>query len=596
MSSMTTPQYLIRNAQEYANEPAFSSKNASGGWDTTTWSEFYEYVMDISKSLIDLGFETGDKLSIYSYNRKEWYGAYTASQILGGVGVGVYHTCSPEEVQWVVGNSESKVVFVGNNPMDGGDTSKMPSHRLADILDQLDDVQSVVIMDGCDVPDHAKVTTWSEFYTRGNGLSDSVVLERSNAITPDDTSALIYTSGTTGNPKGVELTHDNWIFELDILEKCFTFGQGERYLSWLPLAHVFGQALDNHYWMRYAMHLYSCDNPLMVVDYAKEVQPHLFIGVPRIYEKIYSTLSAVIAGKAILKIGLKIPGLKSVFQKKLKAAVGFSDLKIAISGAAPINPDILTLFTSLTIPIFEGYGMTENTAGATINYPGNNKIGSVGRALGGTEMMIAEDGEILMRGRHVMKGYYKNSEATAETIDSENWLHTGDIGKIDSEGYVFITGRMKEIYVSSGGKNIAPLVIEETFKAIPIVSQCFLVGDGRKYCSALFTLDMGAILRDKIGIPIPEIPKSPNDQYALILSSGHSLEEYTSGEEVRAEIQAAVDKLNGKFANPEQLKKFAILPRDFTVDDGELTPTLKIRRIQIRENWADVIEAMYADA
>lgn len=596
MSSMTTPLYLIRNAQEYANEAAFSSKNASGGWDTTTWSEFFEYVMDISKSLIDVGFEVGDKLSIYSYNRKEWYGAYAASQMLGGVGVGVYHTCSPEEVEWVVGNSESKVVFVGNNPMDGGDTSKMPTHRLAAILDKLEDVQSVVIMDGCDVPDHSKVTTWSEFYTRGNGLADSVVLERSNSITPDDTSALIYTSGTTGPPKGVELTHDNWIYEIDELEKCFKFGQGDRYVSWLPLAHVFGQALDNHYWIRYALHLYSCDNPLMVVDDAKEIQPHLFIGVPRIYEKIYSTLSAVIASKAILKIGLKIPGLKSVFQKKLKAAVGFSDLKVAISGAAPINPDILTLFTSLTIPIFEGYGMTENTAGATLNYPGHNKIGSVGKALGGTEMMIADDGEIMMRGRHVMKGYYKNPEATADTIDSENWLHTGDIGKIDSDGYVYITGRKKEIYVSSGGKNIAPLVIEETFKAIPIVSQCFLVGDGRKYCSALFTLDMGAILRDKIGIPIPEIPKSPYDQYALIQSSGHTLEEYTAGEEVRAEIQSYVDKMNLKFANPEQLKKFAILPRDFTVDDGELTPTLKIRRIQIRENWSDVIEAMYSDA
>jgi long-chain acyl-CoA synthetase len=588
MSSMTTPLYLIRNAQEYANEAAFSSKNASGGWDTTTWSEFYEYVMDISKSLIDVGFEIGDKLSIYSYNRKEWYGAYAASQMLGGVGVGVYHTCSPEEVEWVVGNSESKVVFVGNNPMDGGDTSKMPCHRLAAILDKLEDVQSVVIMDGCDVPDHSKITTWSEFYTRGNGLADSVVLERANSITPDDTSALIYTSGTTGNPKGVELTHDNWIYEIDELEKCFRFGQGDRYVSWLPLAHVFGQALDNHYWIRYALHLYSCDNPLMVVDYAKEVQPHLFIGVPRIYEKIYSTLSAVIASKAILKIGLKIPGLKSVFQKKLKAAVGFADLKVAISGAAPINPDILTLFTSLTIPIFEGYGMTENTAGATLN--------SVGKALGGTEMMIADDGEIMMRGRHVMKGYYKNPESTAETIDSENWLHTGDIGKIDSDGYVYITGRMKEIYVSSGGKNIPPLVIEETFKAIPIVSQCFLVGDGRKYCSALFTLDMGAILRDKIGIPIAEIPKSPYDQYALIQSSGHTLEEYTAGEEVRAEIQSYVDTMNLKFSNPEQLKKFAILPRDFTVDDGELTPTLKIRRIQIRENWSDVIEAMYADS
>jgi len=283
-----------------------------------------------------------------------------------------------------------------------------------------------------------------------------------------------------------------------------------------------------------------------------------------------------------------------VFKKKLKEATGFSETRFAISGAAPINPDILTLFQFLGIPLFEGYGMTENAAGATINYVGNNKIGSVGKAMPGTEMKIAEDGEILIKGDHVMKGYYNNRTATAETI-IDGWLHTGDVGKIDSEGYVSITGRKKEIYVSSGGKNIAPLVIEETMKSIPLLSQCFLVGDGRKYCSALFTLDVGAILRDKIGVDTNEIPKDPVEQISMLKEKGYALSDFTDSKDVFAEIQILVTELNRKFSNPEQLKKFSILPRDFTIDDGELTPTLKIRRKQIRENWSDVIESMYTD-
>ncbi len=589
-----TPQLLINNANQYPDEPAISIKDVNGQWQTDSWADFFEYAMQISKSLLALGLQPNEKISIYSYNRKEWFGCYVATQMLNSVGVGVYHTCSPEEVEWVVGNSDSKIVFVGNNPNDNGEAEKMPNHRLLNIIDRLTKVEVVVMMEGIDTLNHDKVIIWDEFIARGESINESEVLTRIDEIDPDSTSCLIYTSGTTGNPKGVELTHKNWIFELESVEKTFQFSQGDKYVSWLPLAHVFGQLVDNHYWIRKAMHLHIVDSPLYVVDYAKEVKPHLFIGVPRIYEKIYSNLKAAIDGKAILRIGLKIPGLSNVFKSKLKEATGFSETRFAISGAAPISPDILTLFQSLGIPLFEGYGMTENTAGATINYEGNNKIGTVGKAMPGTEMKIAEDGEILIRGDHVMKGYYNNPGATAETI-IEGWLHTGDVGKIDSEGFISITGRKKEIYVSSGGKNIAPLVIEETMKSIPLLSQCFLVGDGRKYCSALFTLDVGAILRDKIGVQSNAIPKDPRKQLTMLGEKGHSLSDFTESEDVKSEIQSFVNDLNGQFSNPEQLKKFSILPRDFTIDDGELTPTLKIKRKQIRENWSEMIESMYSD-
>ena len=589
---MNTPKYLIQNVEKYPNEPALSIKDSSGNWKTDTWSEVYSSVLSVSKSLLACGIKKHDKVSIYSYNRPEWNIGYMATQLINGVAVGVYHTSSSNEVEWVVGNSESRIIFLGNNPNDNGEKEKMPNYRLLEVLDKLEKVEFVITMDGVELLKHPKIISWSEFIEKGNSVDDETVQELCRQIHSEDTSSLIYTSGTTGNPKGVELSHGNWTFELDTVEPILKFDQGEKYVSWLPGAHVFGQLLDNHYWIRRAMHMHIVDSPLNTVDYAKEVQPHLFISVPRIYEKIYSNLMAAIESKAILKYGLMIPGLSKIFKGKLKEAAGFSNSRFAISGAAPINPDILTLFQKLDIPLFEGYGMTENTAGATLNFVGHNKIGSVGKALPDTEIKIAEDGEILIKGKNVMKGYYNNPEATAETL-VDGWLCTGDVGKLDSDGYLYITGRKKEIYVSSAGKNIAPLVIEETMKSIPIVSQCFLVGDGRKYCSALFTLDVGAILRDKLYMNSNQIPKDPLQQIKMLNENGHELSDFTDSEEIKSELQSEVNRLNEQFSNPEQLKKFVILPRDLTIDNGELTPTLKIRRKQINENWSDMIESMY---
>ena len=590
----TTPSKLLENAMKYADQPALSTPSVDG-WVTETWAEVAECVMDIARALVGLDFNHGDKLSLYSYNRKEWYGGYLAAQMVGGAGVGVYHTSSAEEVEWVVSNSESKVVFVGNNPMAAGDESKMPQHRLMQVIDTLDKVEHFVLLPGVGGVEHAKLMTWNTFIGHGSSIETATLHERMGALTEEDTSALIYTSGTTGNPKGVELTHGNFNFEVKAADFAFTFHQGERYVSWLPLAHVFGQLIDNHYWVDKGLHMYVADNPLNVVDLAKEVQPHLFIGVPRIYEKLYSNVRAAIDGKAILRIGLKLPLLSGIFRKILKKKTGMKACRFAVTGAAPINPDILELFQSLGIPIFEGYGMTEDTAGATLNYVEQNRVGTVGTVFPGTEMKVADDGELLIRGPHVMKGYYKDEAATDEVL-KDDWLYTGDVGTIDGDGFVKITGRKKEIYVSSGGKNIAPLVIEETMKSMPLVSQCFLVGDGRKYCSALLTLDAFAIMRDKLGMDPLEIPKNPVEQVAKLEELGHPLDEYTESTDIRAEIQEQMDELNEKFSPPEQVKKFAILSRDFTVDDGELTPTLKIKRKPISANWAEEIESLYVGA
>ena len=588
----TTPQYLIQNLEKYPDKPALSIKDKNGSWETDTWKDVYGKVMEVSRALVACGIKKNDKVSIYSYNRKEWNICYASAQFVNAVSVGVYHTCSSSEVEWIVGNSQSKIVFLGNNPNDNNEKEKMPNHRLLAILDNLADVDLVVTMDGVEKLDHEKIISWDEFILRGSDVTENDILDICKGIDLNDTSSLIYTSGTTGNPKGVELTYRNWSFSIGSSLNILKFDQGDLYISWLPGAHVFGQLLDNHYWTRRALHMHVVDSPLNTVDYAKEIQPHLFISVPRIYEKVYSNLKAAIDSKAILKIGLKIPGLSGVFKKKLREAAGFGNVRFAITGAAPINPDILSLFESLDIPLFEGYGMTENTAGASLNYVGNNKIGSVGKAIPDTEIKIADDGEILLKGDHVMPGYYKNQQATDETI-IDGWLHTGDVGKLDDEGYLYITGRKKEIYVSSAGKNIAPLVIEETMKSISIVSQCFLIGDNRKYCSALFTLDVSVILRDKLGVDANKIPKDPAAQLVMLKDKGHVLSDYTESSKVFEEVKKSVETLNNQFSNPEQLKKFSILPRDFTIDDGELTPTLKIRRKQINENWSSTIEKMY---
>ena len=592
MSEMYAPDNLISNAEKYPNEPAMSWKE-SGQWVTMTWSQYLDYTMGIAKAMIAMGFEAGDHSAVFSYNRAEWYGAAHAAMCCGGSNAGAYHTSSSEEVEHVIGNSDAKIVFLGGNPMDGGITEKKCSYRLSRVLPNLDKVEKVVVMDGIDMPNDHRVVSWSDFIASGSGVPDSAVHERISAIGADDLAALVYTSGTSGPAKGVMSTHGNFAFEISAVSKLQSYNRGDGYVSWMPLAHTFGAAVDLIGWPYFGFHMRVVDGPLNSVDYMKECQGALFVSVPRLYEKIYSQLVAGLGGKVKL---LPVPVLGGIIKKKAKEKIGFSNVVFAITGAAPISTDILNLFHKLDIPLYEGYGLTETTAGATIGHHTANKIGSVGKAFEGTEIKIADNGEILIRGPHIMKGYYKDPEATAEVMDGD-WFKSGDIGRLDDDGFLYITGRIKEIFVSSGGKNIPPLLVEETMKSIPIISQCVLIGDARKYCSALMTLDVGVILRDKFGLDgATEVPKNPVDQIAKLSELGHDLSEFTDSAEVRAEIDAEVQRLNQKFSNPEQIKKFTILPRDLDIDKGEVTATLKLRRKQINENWADEIEAMYADA
>jgi len=596
MTWPTLPQKILQNAEEFGEKPALSQKKDSGETETLTWSQYSDYVMRISRSLIALGHEEGDRLSIYSFNRKEWFACYAASYFTNGTAVGVYHTCSPDEVEWIVGNSGSKFVFVGHNPQWSRDPEKLPRNRLSKILESLPEVEHVIMMEDEEIIDHPIAMSWDDFMAKGDTIEESDVKDRISNIQPDSTASLIYTSGTTGNPKGVELTHHNFAFITNqVVDLIVPLDRHDNYISWLPQAHSFGQVCDNHAFTVMGLNMTTVRNPLDVIDYAKEIQPDFFVGVPRIYEKVYSNVKAAIDSKPVIRIGLKIPGIKGVLAKAIRKKAGFLNCKHAITGAAPINPEIIQLFHSVGINIYEAYGLTETTAGMTFNWKGNNKTGSIGIPCPGTEVRVEEDGELSFRGDNIMKGYYKNPEANAEVFDGD-WFKTGDLGRIDDDGYIHITGRKKEIYVLSGGKNVAPLVVEETMKSIPVISQVFLVGDGRKFCSALVTLDVGVILRDNLGMNPDKVPRDPMEQIEELERRGHKLSDFVESEEVRSDIESQISELNKRFMNPEQIKKFTILPRDLNIDSGELTPTLKIRRKQIRENWADEIEAMYSGA
>ena len=592
MSEMYATDHLISNAEKYPNEPAMSWKE-SGQWVTMTWSQYLGYTMSIAKAMIAMGFEAGDHSAIFSYNRAEWYASSHAAMFCGGANAGVYHTSSSEEVEHVIGNSDAKVVFLGGNPMDGGVTEKKCSYRLSRVLPNLDKVEKVVVMDEIDMPDDHRVVSWSDFIASGSGVPDSAVHERISAISGDDLACLVYTSGTSGPAKGVMTTHSNFAFELSAVSKLQSYNQGDGYVSWMPLPHTFGACLDLGGWPFFAFHMRVVDSPLHSVDYAKMCNPALFASVPRVYEKLASNLNAGLGGKIKL---LGVPVLGGIIKKKARQAIGFGNVQFAITGAAPISDSIMELFHKLEIPLYSGFGLTETTAGHSLEHHSAHRLGSVGKGLEGTETKIADNGEIWIKGPHVMKGYYNDPEATAEVMEGD-WFKTGDVGRLDEDGFLYITGRIKEIYVSSGGKNIPPLLVEETMKTIPLISQCMLIGDGRKYCSALMTLDVGAILRDKFGLDgATEVPKDPAKQLAKLSELGHDLSEFTDSADIHAEIDAEVQRLNQKFSNPEQIKYFEILPRDFDMDKGEMTATLKLRRKQIRENWADVIESMYADA
>ena len=587
----TVAELLPRAAERYGNETAVRFKDESGAWVSKSFAEVGEIVRELSLGLMELGVEKGDKVSILANTRPEWTYFDFAALTAGATVVPIYQTNSPEECQYVLENSDAKVVIVEDDEQ---------AAKIREARDQAPKLEHVVRMTGSGEGE----ISMQELIDRGSSRTNTEWEQRWQSVTPEDICTFIYTSGTTGPPKGCVISHGNYRSMLDMAEESSVLEQGRTTYLFLPLAHSFalliqllsfdiGGALA--YWER---------DPLKILPNLAEVKPHYFPSVPRIFEKIYTAATAK-AEKAgglqkrifwwAIGVGTKVrelerqgrkPGFLLQRQHDLADRLVLGNIRNlfggniveAVTGAAPINPDILRFFDAAGVLVLEGWGMTETSTAATISRPDAFKFGTIGKPFGGCEVKIADDGEILVKGPNVFQGYYKNEQATSETL-VDGWLHTGDIGEVDSDGYLKITGRKKDIIITAGGKNITPANLEGEIRQSQWVSQCVVIGDRRPYLVALVTLDAEEVA--KLAAEDDAVPEDPTS--------------WPGNARIRELISAHVDAVNEKFARVEQVKKFEILPQDFAQETGELTPTMKVKRAVVADRYETQIEGLYSD-
>jgi long-chain acyl-CoA synthetase len=586
----TTPFLVLRNGMTMGSSPAYYVKDGDS-WKATDWATYSGEVRTAGKALMQLGVDVGKPVTILGFNRPEWAIMDVGAMAVGAVPAGIYTTNSPVECKYIIEHSESPVVLLENE-----DQWK----KIEQVRDEIPTLEHIVMMKGTEIDDD-QVMTWDEFMALGEQGSDEAFDERLESIEPDQLGTMIYTSGTTGPPKGVMLSHDNCVWTSKQIVATFGINSTDSTLSYLPLSHIAEQNFTIHAPAASGYAVYYAESIENLADNVREVQPTIFFGVPRVWERFYAAVNARLAESTGVKakiadwargVGTKAMDLKNrgetpsgalgvqyglakklVFDK-VKPALGMSNVRVAGTGAAPISKEILEFFGGLDIQIFEVYGQSEDTGPSTTNRPGMVKFGSVGPAWPGSEVRIADDGEILVKGRHVFLGYYQDPAETAETLQ-DGWLHSGDLGEFDEEGFLHITGRKKDIIITAGGKNVAPKPLETGLKDLPLVTEAVVIGDRRKYLTALVSLD--------------------DEAAEKFLADLGVREEVTTSNVIHDEIQVGVDVLNKQFARAEQIKKFAVLPRQLSIEGGELTPTLKVKRNKVSEHFAEIIEALYED-
>ncbi len=586
--SKTIADIVLLAGRRHADRPALRHKSG-GRWVDVSYRELAEVVKEIALGLADFGIERGDRVSILSNTRPEWTFANFGILAAGAASVSIYQTNSPEECRYVLGHSESRAVFVE-------DAEQLDKVR--QVQSELPNLELIVVMEPSG--DKGGAISLDDLRERGRRRDDSELEERATGVGPDDACLYIYTSGTTGPPKGCILTHGNYRAECDMVESLGGLGPGEVVYLFLPLAHAFAVVIQFVAIDLGATIAYWEKDPLKIVPNLSEVKPAFFPSVPRIFEKIYTQATAKIAEAGGFKekvfrwsvgVGRRIreleqqgrrpdPLLKGKYAladkqvlSKVRGLFG-GELRQAVTGAAPIAREILEFFFACGVPVLEGYGMTETATVASVNTLEDYRLGSVGKPLPGVEVKIAEDGEILLRGPNIFQGYYKDEGATGEAL-VDGWLHTGDLGYVDDDGFLFISGRKKDILITAGGKNITPANLENGLKQSRWISQAVVVGDRRPYLAALVTLD-------------------PEEAPAFAKQHGVAVEELPGSEAMRAEVQRTVDAVNAEVGRVEQIKKFTILPHDLAQETGELTPTLKVKRAAVSEKYDRDIEALYA--
>jgi long-chain acyl-CoA synthetase len=583
-ANLTDPVW--RRERETPNLIAFQ-RYVNGRWVDVSSKEFAAHVRAVAKGLIAAGVQAGDRVSIFADTRYDWTLADYAIMSAGAATVPIYPTSSEEQVEWILSDSGSVAIFCASNPH---------VEKVDAVKGALPDLANVWSFDGGAI---------ETLIDAGKDLPDSAVEERVATLHPDSLATLIYTSGTTGRPKGCDLTHGNLVYEGSAVLAAASdvFEQGNKTLLFLPIAHIFGKVIQcacveggitiGHY-----------SDVSKLIDIFPTFGPHFILSVPRVFEKIFNGAKALahqsgfkgrvfdFAEKTAIEYSraLDAPGgpkggLKAkhaiadrLVYSTLRTKMG-GNVRYAISGGAPLGERLGHFFRGAGITILEGYGLTETSAAATVNLPNKIKVGSVGPPVPGMAIRIADDGEILIKGPVVFRGYWNNAEATAEAIEPDGWFHTGDIGTIDDHGFVAITGRKKEILVTAAGKNVAPAVLEDRINANPLVSMSMVVGDGKPFIACLVTID-------------PEVwPKWKSDHGK---PEGATVAELTDDYDLREVVQGAIDEANKAVSKAESIRKFEILPFDFTEEGGEITPTLKLKRNVVMKKYGAEVEALYS--
>ena len=598
ISGVTVRDLLERTAVDSAGAPAYSDE-AGDGWRTLTWSEAHQRVLQLAAGFAALGLAPGERVALMLPNRSEHVLADLGAVFAGGLGVTFYATMAPEQIAFVAGDCDARIAVLNG----AGELA-----RWQPVLDRLPGLKKIIVVDPAACPAGEPYLTWDAFAALGeerHAADPELVAARAAAIAPDDPAALLYTSGTTGNPKGVLLTHHNLLYGMTVGYSLGLVPREVRWVSYLPLAHIAERAFSIYLPLMTAGHVHFCPDAAQLVRVVGKVRPTAFFGVPRVWEKVRAGIDALFALEQdedkraavaqAMETGRRYvescqyghttpPELERDFQAAdaavlapIRGLLGLDRAEITTSAAAPLPPDVAAFFSGLGMKILDIYGMTETTGAFTTNTLAAFKLGTVGQVHPGMEVVIAEDGEILVRGPLCTPGYLNRPDLTADLIDADGWLHTGDIGRLDSDGFLSVVDRKKELIITAGGENIAPAGIESLLVAHPLIGQALAYGDRRKYVVALLTLD-GEV--------------APAWARARGIEPG-SLAELAANPVVLAEVGASVTGVNERLARVQQVKRWRLLPVEWTADTEELTPTLKLKRRIVHTKYADVLDTLY---
>jgi long-chain acyl-CoA synthetase len=585
------------NVARIPQRPALR-RRVGPGWETLTWSEYGVAVDEVAAGLIELGIAPGERAAILSGNRVEWHLADVGALSAAAVTVPVYPTNSAEQVGYILRQSGSRLCFVENEEL---------LAKVLEIRDEAPKLDRVVVFEDGGLLDDPFILEFGALRSLGAARlrrQPGAVVERTLSIDPDQLATLVYTSGTTGPPKGAMLSHANIMWTIRSVASVLPLHSGERFLSFLPLSHVAERGMSELAPIAIGGETWFARSLASVAEDLVECRPTVFFAVPRVWEKLQSAVLEKIAEQPrfirgvahrYLAFGMRAElsrqqgcplrrdefvhhFIDGVLGSRIRREMGLDQAHILITAAAPIDPTLVRWLHAIGLPVVELYGQTEVCGPTSCNPPADNRVGTVGRPLPGVEVRLADDEEILVRGGNVCLGYFDDQAATAELLDADGWMHSGDLGTLDEDGYLHLTGRKKDLIITAAGQNVAPQEIEMQLRAHPLISEAVVVGEGRRYLTALIALDADAL-----------------DAWAHEHNKLGEFEALTADPDLRSEIEAAVDAVNARHARVEGVRKHRILPRGLTTAAGELTPTLKIRRAVVCEANRDLIEDMYAE-